>query len=211
MSGLIFQSRRPARIDSYAAEPGSAAAAAREMGWHSSVAVPITVASRLWGALTVVSTSDRRLPADTERRLAEFTELVATAIANAESQEELTLLAQQQAALRRVATLVARGGPPAEVFEAVSAEVGRLIPADAAGLARYETDGTITPLGGWTRTGGYGIHVGNGYTLDRRSAGRLVLETHWPARILRQTEVASPLIPRGAATRFRRRAPLRDS
>ena len=46
-------------------------------------------------------------------------------------------LAGEQAALRRVATLVARGAPPAEVFAAVAEEVGRVLQADRTFLARY--------------------------------------------------------------------------
>ena len=102
VSGLVLETRRPGRIESYAEEPGSAAAAAREMGWRSSVGAPITVEGCLWGVLAVVSTTDRALPIDTERRIAKFAELVATAIANAESSEELNRLADGQAALRRV-------------------------------------------------------------------------------------------------------------
>ena len=184
VSGLVFETGRPARIDDYADEPGAAAAAGREMGWRSSVGAPITVEGRLWGVLAAVSTSERALPLDTERRLAEFTELVATAIANAESREQLTRLAEEQAALRRIATRVARGAPPAEVFEAVVAEVGRLIPADAAGLSRYELDGTVTAtLGGWTRTGGYHLHIGERYVLEGPTPARLVFETRRPARV----------------------------
>ena len=55
-----------------------------------------------------------------EDRLAEFTELVATTISNSASRQELARLADEQAALRRVATLVARGVPPPEVFAAVA-------------------------------------------------------------------------------------------
>jgi GAF domain-containing protein len=60
---------------------------------------------------------------------------------------EFERLVEEQAALRRVATLVARGAPPAEVFQAVVAEVGRLVPADAAALSRYEMDDTLTIIG----------------------------------------------------------------
>jgi signal transduction histidine kinase len=182
VSGLVFQTRRPGRINSYAEAPGSAAAAAREMGWRSSVGAPITVEGRLWGVLAVVSTTDRPLPVDTERRMAEFTELVATAIANAESRDELTRLAEQQAALRRVATLVAQGAPPAEVFEAVSAEVGRLVPADAAALARYEPDGTVNTVGSWSRSEG-SVPVGTRQPLSRAILSQQILETRGPARI----------------------------
>jgi signal transduction histidine kinase len=56
------------------------------------------------------------LPDQIEARLAEFTELVATAVASSASQEQLAALADEQAALRRVATLVARQSPPVEIF-----------------------------------------------------------------------------------------------
>jgi hypothetical protein len=49
--------------------------------------------------------------------------------------EQLTLLANEQGALRRLATLVARGAPPAQVFEAVITEVGQLLPGGGAALS----------------------------------------------------------------------------
>jgi signal transduction histidine kinase/uncharacterized protein YoaH (UPF0181 family) len=184
ISGLVSETRRPSRI-SYAEQPGSfAAAAAREMGWDSSVGAPITVEGRLWGVLAVVSTTNRPLPVDTERRLAGFTQLVATAIANTESREQLAELAEEQAALRRVATLVAQGARPAQVFQAVSAEVGRLLPADAVALSRY-ADGTVTPLGEWPPTGGseFVAVVGERLPLERGTSAWLVFETGRPARV----------------------------
>jgi signal transduction histidine kinase/uncharacterized protein YoaH (UPF0181 family) len=186
ISGLVSETRRPSRI-SYAEQPGSfAAAAAREMGWDSSVGAPITVEGRLWGVLAVVSTTNRPLPVDTERRLAGFTQLVATAIANTESREQLAELAEEQAALRRVATLVAQGARPAQVFQAVSAEVGRLLPADAVAISRYGPDGTVTPLGEWTPTGDpeFGVLiVGERLPLERGTSAWLVFETRRPARV----------------------------
>jgi hypothetical protein len=59
---------------------------------------------------------------------------------HARDRDEPRRLAEGQAALRRVARLVARGALPADVLEAVIAEVGRLGDADAAALSRYETD-----------------------------------------------------------------------
>ena len=58
------------------------------------------------------------------------------------SRDELGVLAEQQAALRRVATLVARGVSPAEVFTAVADELARCLHVVNAGLLRYEPDGT---------------------------------------------------------------------
>jgi signal transduction histidine kinase len=181
VSGLIFETARPGRVEYHAEAQGDAAEAAHEMGWRSSVGAPITVDGRLWGTLAVISKSERPLPPDTERRLAEFTELVATAIANSEAHEELARLLDEQAALRRVATLAARGAPPGDVFEAVSAEVAPLVGGDAAGVTRYEADGTFTALGGWARTGDYPV-TGRRFPLQGSVSG-LVLETRRPSRI----------------------------
>ena len=92
------------------------------MSLVSTVGAPIVVEDSLWGAL-VVADASQRLPADTEGRVERFTELVATAIANAESRDALARLAEEQAALRRVATLTARAASAEEVFSAVAEEV----------------------------------------------------------------------------------------
>ena len=88
VTSLVFETGRPGRIDDYADGSGPATDLARELGVRTSVGVPISVEGRL-GAVVVAS---RRalLPADTEARLAGFTELVATAIANAEARAALT-------------------------------------------------------------------------------------------------------------------------
>ena len=180
LSGVILETGRPGRVDHYA-EVGEAPKAAREMGFRSSVGAPITVEGRLWGMLAVISKSEKPLPRDTEQRVAEFAELFATAIANSEAHQELARLADEQAALRRVATLAAQGAPPGEVFEAVSAEVVPLVGADGAGVTRYEADGTFTALGGWTASGGYS-YTGRRFPLEGSVSG-LVLETRCPSRI----------------------------
>jgi signal transduction histidine kinase len=178
---LVRETHQPARIDSYDGVSGIAAAIAREQGWRSSVAAPVIVEGRLWGMAIVYSTHAEPLPADTEERLAKFTRLVETSVANAESRAELARLAEEQAALRRVATLVAQGATPTKVFEAVAAEVGGLIPADAAGLGRYETDG-VTAVASWTKAGGY-LPLGARRTLSKGTAAQLVFETRRPGRI----------------------------
>src|SRR5205823_2117532 len=138
VSSVILETGRPGRVENYAEAPGEAPEAAREMGWHSSVGVPITVEGCLWGTLAVVSKSERPLPRDTEQRLAEFAELIATAIANSEAHEQLAQLADEQAALRRVATLVAEGATPHRVFDAVRDEVARMFNAPLSVLMRYD-------------------------------------------------------------------------
>ena len=99
--------------------------------------------------MIVSSKADEPLPADTESRIAAFTELVATALSNAEAREEVRRLADEQAALRRVATVVARESPPGEVFAAVAEEVARIHDADAVRIARYDADGTAMVVAEW--------------------------------------------------------------
>jgi GAF domain-containing protein len=162
MSAEILRTGRPARFEDYSDLSGSLAAEARQAGFISVAGAPIIVDGRVWG---LISTSSplAPLPDHLEDRVAEFTELVATAIANSQAHEDLRRLADEQSALRRVATLVARGVPPAQLFEAVSAEVARLVPADAAALARYEPDGMLPrsvagPAPGPTTTWGRDSH-----------------------------------------------------
>ena len=138
VSGLILGSGRPERMDSYADASGEAPEAARAMGWHSSVGAPIRVEGRLWGVLAVVSKSEQPLPDETEERLVEFAELFATAIANSEAHEQLAQLAEEQAALRRVATVVAEGATPHRVFDAVRHEVARMFNAPLSVLLRFD-------------------------------------------------------------------------
>src|SRR6202043_815397 len=134
---VVLETGRTCRLDSYADASGPVGVAIREAGVRSAVATPIVVEGRLWGVMAAGSSREEPLPADTEAQLASFTGLVATAIANAESRAKLAKLAEEQAALRRVATLVARGTPPEEVFAAVIEEVGQLLALGVAFMGRY--------------------------------------------------------------------------
>jgi signal transduction histidine kinase len=174
---LVFQTGRAARIDDYAAACGPAAGLARELGVRASVAVPVSVEGRLWGAIFVGSTHEP-LPADTEARLAGFTELAATAIANAQAREELRGFAAGQAALRRVATLVARAAPPREVFAAVADEAGQLLKVDYTVLSRYDSDGLAMVVGHWARVdSGRPLAVGLRVKPEGRNIQALVSDT----------------------------------
>jgi signal transduction histidine kinase len=132
------------------------------------------------GAIVVLSPRREPFPEDTEARLTDFTELVATAIANAESREALALLADEQAALRRVATLVARGTEPATVFRAVCNEAQALLGADRSALLRFHDDRTVTVM---AASGGPGQHsVGARVSFDPGFVVDWVHETHQAAR-----------------------------
>ena len=133
--------------------------------------------------MAAYSSPEEPLPSDTEARLASFTELLATAIANAESRAWLSRLVEEQAALRRVATLVARGGPPAELFAAVTGEVGRLLGAHLAGMARYESDDTLTVLATWATEGEQHPLVPGPWPLEGGDLASMVFRTGRPVRI----------------------------
>ena len=143
----VLDTQHPARVDRFDGPPGSIPAFFRSLGGRCGVGAPITVEARLWGVLVVVSTEPDRLPAGSEPAVAEFTELLATAIANTEARREVARLAEEQAALRRVATLVATGVEPGAVFEAVPGEVNALFGTDIAAVVKFEGDGIATVMG----------------------------------------------------------------
>jgi signal transduction histidine kinase len=178
---LVFQTGRAARIDDYAGASGPSAGIAREFGVRAAVGVPVSVEGRLWGVMIVESRGEP-LPAGIEGRLAGFTELAATAIANAQARMELRGFAEEQAALRRVATLVARAAAPQEVLAAVAEEAGRLLHADHAVVARYDADGAKTVVASWSSTGAV-VPVGNRARLGGQDMATLVFQTGRPARI----------------------------
>jgi signal transduction histidine kinase len=90
IGSLVRNSGRPARIEDYEDAPGSVAAIAREGGVRSAAGAPIRVEGRLWGAMAAFSKADKPLPSGIELRLADFTDLVGTAIANTQARADLT-------------------------------------------------------------------------------------------------------------------------
>jgi signal transduction histidine kinase len=197
---LVFETGRPARIDRYAdSSSGQGGASARERGIRSAVGTPVMVEGRLWGVIFVGSPLEQPLPPDTETRLASFTELVATAIANTESRAALARLAEEQAALRRVATLVARATPPEQVFAAVAGEVGGLLEVDYTVLIRSDPEDMITVVGAWTAAGGAPPSpVGSRFPLGGRNVSTLTLRTGRPARLDAYVDVTGSIGNTGA-------------
>ncbi|HEY7144496.1 MAG TPA: CHASE3 domain-containing protein [Streptosporangiaceae bacterium] len=102
------------------------------------------------------------------------------------SRDELRRIAEEQAALRRVATLVARGEPPDQVFSAVAAEAGHLLGAECTAIARFEPDGSAAAVGSWARDSVPGLAP--------------PLGARWPAR---EASVAGRIRRTGRAARVR--------
>jgi PAS domain S-box-containing protein len=181
VSGQVARTRRPARVDDYSAIPGNIASRlARAAGIHTAVGAPIVVDGSLWGAMMALSTEERPLAEGVEDRLGAFTELIATAIANAEARDDLRELAEEQAALRRVALLVAQEADQPEVFAVVAREVSRVLDDAMIEIVRCDPDRRATGVGAW---GEHPFVAGGQWVLDGPSVVASVLDTGRPARI----------------------------
>ncbi len=99
------------------------------------------------------------------------------------NRDELTVLIEQQAALRRVATLVARGVPPSQVFAAVVMELSRCLGTDYAALFRCETGGAATLVAAWDGPGATKEPVGGRFSLEVENLAATVLRTGRAARM----------------------------
>jgi signal transduction histidine kinase len=115
--------------------------------------------------------------------------------------DELRQLAEEHAALRRLATAVARGAPPAQIFRAVAEEVGPLLGANDAAVVRFEADRTATVVAG---VGGWGEEIDRGVDCDDSLAITEVFRTGRSARVDRsrhspqnESVVASPIVVDG--------------
>src|SRR3954469_6038318 len=192
----MLKTGRPARIDDYSELPGTIAAAGRESLLRGSAGAPIIVDGDMWGWMAAAD-SRASLPDHIEDRLAEFTELVATAISNTESRAALSRLAEEQAALRRGAGVGAGGARRGvggtrreEVFAAVASEVEQLLSVELANVCRYESDGTLT----FVASAGDLLPVGSRWPLtEQRNLATLVLETGRPARLDDYADAIGPL------------------
>src|SRR3954454_9454821 len=105
----------------------------------------------------------------------------ARALAAAESTP--LVLADEQAALRRVATLVAGDASPSRVFEHVPEEVGRLLGLPGANVMHYDGDRTATVVGPWSEAGPPRVPVGARLDLDGDTVVARVVDTGEAARV----------------------------
>jgi signal transduction histidine kinase len=87
--GRVYETGEPQRVESYVETPGPLAQTLRELGYRASIGAPVNVGGRLWGALLAATRSSERLPEGSERRLCDFADLVAQAVANADAYEKL--------------------------------------------------------------------------------------------------------------------------
>ncbi len=217
IAALVRESGRPVRIDSFADATGPIAEEARALGIKSSVGCPIVVAGRLWGVIAASRRSDEPFPADTESQMAEFTELVATAIANAETRAELAasrarVVAAADETRRRIERDLHDGAQQRLVSLALRLRgASSAVPpdqdevqAELAGV-RSGLDGVLEDLREMSRgihpavlsEGGLGPAL---KTLARRSAVPVVLEVDADERLPERIEVAAYYVVSEALT-----------
>jgi signal transduction histidine kinase len=151
--------------------------------WGTTFGLLVSVAGTAAYAFFFVPPTYSLVPSDTRNwlRLGGFLAAALVVSQLAGRWRESARLAAEQAAVRRVATLVAHAAPPAEVFAAVAEEVGRVLLVDRAFVARYERDDTVTIVGGWNATGETVTAVRRPFGAGSLSA--LVRKTGRPARI----------------------------
>jgi PAS domain S-box-containing protein len=201
-AALLPRLDRPTRVEDFGAIGGAIADAIHGTGVRSGAGTAIVVDGELWGTMGVAVAEGEPLGVQIENDLAEFTELLATAISTTASRAALSRLADEQAALRRVATLAARGVPSSELFAAVGEEIGRLLGADLAAVFRYESDGRITSAAGWAAAAEPAIEVGRRWRLDEMGLSAPVVSTRREefgrrARFGTHSSVASPIVVAG--------------
>lgn len=101
----------------------------------------------------------------------------------AASHAEVSALAEQQAALRRVATLVAQGAPPEEVYPAAVEELAAGLRMDHVSLLLYPGDGSALVLASRDSKGMPKLTLGERLPLDGDSIPAVIAETGHPARV----------------------------
>jgi signal transduction histidine kinase len=185
--------------------------------------VPISVEGRLWGVMIVSSTHDQPLPAGTEERLAGFTELAATAIANAESQAALTtsrarIVATADATRRRIERDLHDGAQQHLVSLALQLRNAKAVAPPEAGELMQQLDGVAGGLDGALeelREIARGIHpaiLAEGglrpalKTLARRSTVPVRLDVRVAGRLPERIEIAAYYVVAEALTNIAKHA-----
>jgi signal transduction histidine kinase len=130
--------------------------------------------------------------------VAALTSLVLAAVtaertASEDAQQALTA---EQAALRRIATLVAGEAASKRVFEQVTAEAARTVGAPAASLVRYDEDETATVVGGWSESGSLAFPIGSRLPLEGTGVLAAVRNAGEPQRIHEYDRSAGEVVER---------------
>jgi signal transduction histidine kinase len=193
---MIIKSGHPGRIDDWSGLPGPIAARHRDHGLGQAVSAPILVDGGLWGHIAAFGEAGEILPPGCETRLAEFAQLMETAISNVQARNVLHSLAESQGALRRVATLVAQGAEPRAVFAAVAVEASRILGVGAVSAVSYDPDTELFTKIFGTHGRRSAVPDGGQWGLEDCPEGALILQTGGPVRIDDWSQVPGPVAAR---------------
>jgi signal transduction histidine kinase/CHASE3 domain sensor protein len=130
IAAAVLDEPGPIRIDSFAGAGGAIAEEARRLGIHTSVGCPILVEGRLWGVIAASSKRAGAFAPETESQIGAFTDLVATAVANAEGRDELIasrarIVAAADEARRRIRRDLHDGGQQRLVHALITLKLAR--------------------------------------------------------------------------------------
>jgi signal transduction histidine kinase len=178
----VYLTGRPARLEGGIPVTGAISDKLGSIKAKSSIAVPIFVDDKLWGSATIMSDRSEHLPPSTEARLADFAALASTAISSAQRREEIRRLADEQSAMRRVATLVAQQPQLSSVYECACAELLALLHLEDTMVLRFEADNRITVVGAASLTAD-SIPVGHTFEMDTSPEVDLVRDARKAARV----------------------------
>ncbi len=166
-------------------------AALRFGPFGAATAVAITSSLTIWntahgsGPFVRASITHSVLASQLFVAVAALTSLVLAAVtaertASERAQQSLT---DEQAALRRIATLVAGEAASDRVFEQVTVEAAQTLGASAASLARFDEDGMVTFVGGWSDAGPLAFPVGSRVPVEETGVLAEIRKTGRPERI----------------------------
>jgi PAS domain S-box-containing protein len=194
LAGRVWQSGQPAWVaDVTASGPFPPLPAAQRDGRRGTLAFPIVSDGNVLLILQI-SSDDPTAPDPGTLEVLESTfQNVLQFAERREAEAAERRLAAEQAALRRVATLIAEGAEPERVFQSVTSEVGKLFGAQTTNMVQYRPEGTsATLLGGWT-AGVATIAPGTVLELDGEAAISQIRETGRPVRIDDYTQLSGEL------------------
>jgi signal transduction histidine kinase len=155
------------------------------------VGVPITVDGKTWGVVYACANgiTGADVHVGIESQLARFTELIATAVSRTQTRDDLRRLADEQAALRRIATLMAPGTEPRAVYDAICTETCQLVDASNTKLAQFTADGLHMTVVGSSHPDPHEL-TDTRIRVDADSISAIVVRTAAPARVA-SSEVAT--------------------
>ncbi len=126
----VLEQLGPVRIDGFVGAGGAIAEEARALGIRSSVGCPVLVEGRLWGVIAASSKGEGAFPPETDSQIGQFTDLVATAVANAQARDELVasrarIVAAADEARRRIRRDLHDGGQQRLVHALITLKLAR--------------------------------------------------------------------------------------